>query len=324
MLPILMERLKQVQMYATIKEVVSRQWTESVKKGSARMKTYLDCIPCFFKQALDAARIAGCNEAKQKEILDELCKLISEFDINSSPPVMGRAFYRLVEEVSGNPDPFKEIKEKANRLALGLYPKLKELVDRSEDRLLMAIELAISGNVIDYGVKNLLDVDSQIERVLNGEFPVQTKALFEYERFKEALAKAETILYLTDNTGEILFDRVLIEEFKSRVVCALRDKPIINDATIEDAKYCGLDKVAEVISSGCDAPGILLDRCSKEFLQLYEQADLIISKGQGNFNALTGEDKPIYFLFKVKCPVVAKNVGGKVGDIVLKGQDGSE
>ncbi|MEW6619117.1 MAG: ARMT1-like domain-containing protein [bacterium] len=285
------------------------------------MKTYLDCIPCFFKQALDAARIAGCNEAKQKEILDKLCKLISEFDLNSSPPVMGRAFYRLVEKVSGNSDPFNEVKEKANKLAVGLYPKLKELVEHSEDRLLMAIELAISGNVIDYGVKNQLDVDSQIERVLSGKFPTQTKALFEYKRFKEALASAETILYLTDNTGEILFDRILIEELNKEVVCALRDKPIINDATIEDAKYCGLDKAAVVISSGCDAPGILLDRCSEEFLHLYEQADLIISKGQGNFEALTDEDKPIYFLFKVKCPVVAKDVGGEVGDIVLKGPD---
>ncbi|MEW6607939.1 MAG: ARMT1-like domain-containing protein [bacterium] len=285
------------------------------------MRTYLDCIPCFFKQAIEAARIAGCNEAKQKEILDKLCKLISEFDINSSPPVMGRAFYRLVEEVSGNPDPFKEVKEKANKLAMGLYPKLKELINQAEDRLLMAIELAISGNVIDYGVKNLLDVDFQIERVLNGEFPAQTRALFEYKRFKESLDNARTILYLTDNTGEILFDRVLIEELKTRVVCALRDKPIINDATIEDAKYCGLDKSAEVISSGCDAPGVLLDSCSEEFLHLYEQADLIISKGQGNFEALTGEDRPIYFLFKVKCPVVAKDVGGMVGDIVLKGPD---
>jgi uncharacterized protein with ATP-grasp and redox domains len=287
------------------------------------MKTYLDCIPCFFKQALEAARLAGCDEVTQKRILNEVSKLIINFRLESSPPEMGRAIYWLVKKVSNKEDPYKEIKEKSNRLALELYPELKRKVEDSKDRLLTAIELAIASNVVDYGVKNVLNVEEEIGKILNKDFESRSKknrAIFDYQSFKDGLDKARTILYLADNAGEIVFDRILIEEIDKEVICALRDRPIINDATLEDAKFCGLDRIAELISSGCDAPGILLDTCSKEFLRIYEAADLIISKGQGNFEALSNESRPIFFLFKAKCPVVARDIGCEVGDIVLKGK----
>jgi damage-control phosphatase, subfamily I len=278
------------------------------------MRTYLDCIPCFFKQALKAARMAGADEDVQKKILDNLAAEVPNFPLSSSPPEMGRIVYRLVTEITGEEDPFKKVKDKYNKLALNIYPDLKDKVAHSKDRLLTAIRLAVAGNIIDFGVDNPFVLEKEIEDVFRKDF-----AIFDYQEFKETLKNAKRILYLADNAGEIVFDRILIEELNREVICVVRDKPVINDALIEDAKFCGIDKIAKVVSNGSDAPGTILDLCSRDFLSLYAKAKLIISKGQGNFEGLWGkDDAPVFFLFKVKCPIIAHDIGCKVDDIVLK------
>ena len=133
------------------------------------MKTYLECIPCFFKQALEAARMAGANKRTQKRILNELAGVLPKFPLTSSPPEMGKVIYGLVKSVTKKDDPYLGIKEKSNKLALGIYGKLKKKVKRSHNRLLMAVELAIAGNIIDYGVKNSLDVNMELKRILDEE-----------------------------------------------------------------------------------------------------------------------------------------------------------
>jgi len=288
------------------------------------MKTYLDCIPCFYRQALDAARIAGADELIQKKIIDELSKLIPDFSLEASPPEMGRAIYSLVGKISGVKDPFKEIKENSNKFALKLYPKLKQEINNSEDRLLTAVRLSIAGNVIDYGVKNSLNVEEEVNKIFNRDFKNDNenrKTVFRYQEFKEILSKVNHVIYLADNAGEVVFDRLLIEELTEKLgkqlIYVVRDKPIINDALIEDAIFCGINKVANIISSGSDAPGTILKYCSPEFMELYQDAELIISKGQGNYESLSEEDKSIFFLFKAKCPVIAEDVGCDVGDMVL-------
>lgn len=285
------------------------------------MRTYLECISCFFRQALEATRLAGADEAIQKKVLGEVAKLIPNFSLNLPPPEMARDIHRFIKEIITIEDPYIDIKKKNNELALKLYPGLKKKVVNSTDRLLTATELAISGNIIDYGVKNALDVENEIEKYFLEDFSnfySQKRAVFNYQEFKQDLGKAKKVLYLADNAGEVVFDRILIEELNTDVIYAVRDKPIINDALIEDALVCGIDKYARVISSGCDGPGIILKYCSPEFIDIYNNADLIISKGQGNFETLTEEKRPIYFLFKVKCSVVAKNIGCELGSIVLK------
>ena len=286
------------------------------------MKTYLDCIPCFFKQALDAARLAGARPTTQKKILDALSKEILKFKLESSPPEMGRILYGLVIKMTGKEDPFKEIKQKSNKFALSFYPQLKDKVEQSKDRLLTAIELAIAGNVIDYGVKSSLNIAEEIEKIFAEENRLihrEAKGIFDYPSFKQAIKQTKKILYLADNAGEVVFDRIFIEELKNKeIIYAVRDKPIINDALVEDAIFCGIHKMARIISSGCDAPGVVLGLCSLEFLEIYRDAELIISKGQGNFEALTDQKRPIFFLFRAKCPVVAKHLSCKLGDIILK------
>ena len=291
------------------------------------MKTYLDCIPCFYRQALDAARITGTDEIKQKQIVDKISQLIPDFPLEASPPEMGREIYSLVGKISGVKDPFKEIKENSNKFALKLYPELKQEINNSEDRLLAAVRLSIFGNIIDYGAKNSLDVPKEIDYLFQGNFIINNEnnsTTFKYKQFKKALNKVNSIIYLADNAGEVVFDRLLIEELVEelgkQVIYAVRGKPIINDALIEDAIFCGINKVAKIISSGSDAPGTLLKYCSPEFIRLYQNAELIISKGQGNYESLSEEDKSIFFLFKAKCPVIAEDVGCNVGDMVLAGR----
>lgn len=291
------------------------------------MKTYLDCIPCFYRQALDAARIAGADEIKQKKIIDELSQLIPNFSLETAPPEMGRAIYSLVGKISGVKDPFKEIKENSNKFALKLYPKLKQEINNSEDKLLTVVKFSIIGNIIDYGAKNSLNVVEEIDHLFQGNFTTNNEnnsTTFKYNQFKEALNKVDAIIYLADNAGEVVFDRLLIEklvkELGKKVIYVVRGKPIINDALIEDAIFCGINKVAKITSSGSDAPGTILKYCSPEFMELYQNAELIISKGQGNYEALSEEDKLIFFLFKAKCSVIAENVGCNVGDMVLVGR----
>jgi len=291
------------------------------------MRTYLDCIPCFYRQALDAARIAGADEIMQKKIIDELSQLIPNFSLETTPPEMGRALYSLVGKISGVKDPFKDIKQNSNKMALSLYSELKQEINNSEDRLLTAVKLSIIGNIIDYGAKNSLDVPKEIDYLFQGNFIINNEnnlTIFKYNQFKEALNKVSNIIYLADNAGEVVFDRLLIEELVGElgkeVIYVVKGKPIINDALIEDALFCGINEIAKIISSGSDAPGILLKYCSPEFVRLYQNAELIISKGQGNYEALSEEDRPIFFLFRAKCPVIAKDVGCNVGDMVLVGR----
>ncbi len=291
------------------------------------MRTYLECIPCFYRQALDAAQIAGADELIQKKIIDELSQLIPNFSLETAPPEMGREIYSLVGKISGVKDPFKEIKENSNKFALKLYPELKKEIENSEDRLLAAAKLSIIGNIIDYGAKNSLNVAGEIDYLFKGNFIINNKnnsTTFKYNQFKEALNKVDTIIYLADNAGEVVFDRLLIEELVKElgkeVIYVVKGKPIINDALIEDAIFCGVNKVTKITSSGSDAPGTILKYCSPEFMKLYQDAELIISKGQGNYEALSEEDKSIFFLLRAKCPVIAEDVGCRVGDMVLVGR----
>jgi len=260
---------------------------------------------------------------QQKQIIDGFARQIPKISLNFSPPQIARLGYALLKEISPAADPYQEIKRKSNRMALRLLGKLRNKVAASPDRLLTALELANAGNILDFGVKNNLNVKAELKKILIAEDKAtHKKSVFHYLAFKRALSKAKNILYLADNAGEVVFDRILVEEIKKiypdkNIYYAVKEKPIINDALRADAKVCGIDKVALVISNGTDAPGTVLALCSQGFKRTYQSADMIISKGQGNFESLSHEKKPIFFLFMVKCAVVARETGCPLGNIVL-------
>lgn len=280
------------------------------------MKSYLECIPCFFEQALRAGRIATDDEHLLKRLMDELGKSLHQISLESSPPETGRLIYRMVREITGNPDPFRELKLQSTRDALALYPSLKKTINEADDSLLTAIRIAIAGNVIDFGASATFDIETAITDALDSDF-----AICDYSAFKNKLAKAEEILYVGDNAGETVFDKLLIEQMNKPVTYVVREKPVINDATIEDAVQAGIDQVATIVSSGTDAPGAVLNTCSPEFRETLNQSAFTIAKGQGNYEGLSNEGYPIFFLLKAKCRIIANDLGVVQGDIILKGMN---
>jgi uncharacterized protein with ATP-grasp and redox domains len=278
------------------------------------MKTYLDCFPCFLDQALRAGRIVIKDEKEIKRLLDEVGAMLSSIPLESTPPESGRLIYQKVSEITGIPDPYKDIKRESTEEALALYPYLKDQIKTAGDKLLTAIRIAIAGNVIDFGANKDFHIEEDIDEILGKDF-----AISDYDKFKEHLNNSNEILYIGDNAGECVFDRLLIEEIKKPVTYVVRDAPIINDAIVEDAIQAGIDKVATIMSSGTDAPGTILETCNTEFREVYDNSKLIISKGQGNYEALSTEKRPIFFMLKAKCHVIAKDIGVDDGDIILKG-----
>ena len=278
------------------------------------MKTYLDCIPCFFNQALRAGRIATNDERKIKRILDEIGMVLKDIPLENTPPETGRIIYEKVREITGIYDPYKEIKIESTQKALSLYHSLKKKVEQSDDNLLAAIRIAIAGNIIDFAVNRNIDIEQEIHEVCKKDF-----AIYDYTKFKEYLDKTDEILFIGDNAGESVFDRILMEEIKKPVVYVVRDEPVINDVTYDDALLAGIDTVATIVSSGTNAPGAILTTCSSKFIKIYNDAKCVISKGQGNYEGLSDEKKPIFFMLKAKCYVIAKDIGVTEGDIVLKG-----
>lgn len=289
------------------------------------MKSYLDCYPCFFKQALETARLSGADSKIQRRVLDAVAQIMPDFDLDISPPEMARTIFSLVSTETGVVDPYVDIKSRSNELALEAYPLMQKRINQSDNRLLTAVELAIAGNIIDFGASQKLNIENEIARILADEersLKAESEHLFQIDAFMENLGSARTLLYLADNAGELVFDRVLIEEIKHEypnlnITVAVRDKPTINDATIKDAEECNIGRIAAVISSGSDAPGTILSLCNHEFLELFENVDMVISKGQGNFEALSETTRSVFFLLIAKCPIIANHIGCRIRDIIL-------
>ena len=280
------------------------------------MRTYFDCIPCFLRQSLDSVRLITDDERIHEELMRQVLALACKMDLRQSPPAMAQQIHKLIRKLTGVQDPYRRIKDRFNRLALQMYPELKNRVATSADPLETAVRLAIAGNIIDFGVNSDLE-ESHIEIIIAESLtaPLDMGVL---EDFKQAAAQAENILYLGDNAGEIVFDRLLIELLGcKRITLVVKAGPIINDATIEDAVDTGLSDVVKVIDNGSDAPGTILRSCSESFRRRFNEADLIVAKGQGNYETLNNVDKEVFFILRAKCPVIARHLGCEIGSLVL-------
>jgi uncharacterized protein with ATP-grasp and redox domains len=284
------------------------------------MKTYLDCLPCLMSQALKAARAATDDEGIQRQVVNAIAGLIPELSLGLKPPEIAQRGYRLIGQITGNNDPFCQAKVDANHTALSLWPQLKQMVEQSEDGLFMACRLAMLANSIDFGPNfNHGGIGTIIDEAKTGSVPLTVN---DYDQLWSNLNNSRTLLYLGDNAGEIVFDRLLIEEIhrvrELETYFVVREKPVINDVTTDDAQTVGMDRVAKIISNGSDAPATILAQCTAELKQLFRTADIIIAKGQGNYESLEDEPGNIFFLLRAKCPLVAELLGVSVGDCVLK------
>ncbi len=276
------------------------------------MRIHPECYPCFLRQAYYTLKLVTRDEVLQEKVLKRVMEKLACYEGKDPPPKVSHLVYGTITQETGVRDPYWTKKRECNRMALGLYPRLKELVEQSDDPLLAAVKVAIAGNAIDFGVGRSFELEN-LE--IRGEVDLVVSY---YEAFKEDFQRAQTVLYIGDNAGEVVFDRVLLEVMEGKeLFFAVRSGPIINDVTLEDAYEAGIDKVAQIIESGSRAPGTLLDEVTPEFKEFFWEADMVISKGQGNFETLNDAPRRVYFLLKAKCEVVANLLGVGVGDTLL-------
>jgi uncharacterized protein with ATP-grasp and redox domains len=277
------------------------------------MQTYLDCYPCFLRQSIEASRMAGADAAQQREVVLQVLDRLKEIPPGATPPEIGLEIHRLVREITGNPDPYLNVKRKATERAQELLPRMRAVLDASDNKLETAIRLSIAGNIIDFGLNRVYDLWEEVERVLNGEIVIN-----DIDLLRERLEKSESVLFLADNAGETVFDRLLIESLHKPVTYVVKGGPVLNDATREDAVAAGINDVAEVIDNGVQAPGTILALCPPDFQDRFNKADMILAKGMGNYETLSEVHAPIFFLLQVKCPVIARDIDAPVGSTVIK------
>jgi len=267
------------------------------------------------RQALEAMRFSTDDVSLQQRFMREIFLCAADLDFAQPPPSFAQKIHRRLREITDVKDPYLKVKQSFNRLALKMLPQIEHTIGEADDPFAMAVKFAIAGNIIDSGAKAALS-ESEVLETLNKT--VAMPLLGDTDSFKKAVNNATDILYLTDNAGEIVFDRLLINFLpKGRTVLAVKGCPVINDALIADAEAAGLTKLIKVIENGSDAPGTILEDCSAEFIEIFKNADIIISKGQGNYETLSGRTENIFFLLKVKCPPIAADIGFPPGSHVL-------
>jgi uncharacterized protein with ATP-grasp and redox domains len=279
--------------------------------------SYLDCYPCLVRHALEASREITADPAKQREVLVRVLRLLPEIAEDTTPVRIAAEVHSLIREALGVDDPYLAQKKKYNELAQSLVPELKKTIARAKNPLEAAVRIAIAGNIIDFGaLGERFDLKAMVKECRDTPL-----GLNDLPQLEQDLKRAKRIVYVGDNAGEIVFDRLLVEEiqrlYNPEIFFVVRGRPILNDATLEDARSVGLTDRVTVVASGGDGPGCELDR-SPALKPLFEAAELVIAKGQGNYEALSSEPYPIYFLLRIKCRVIARDIGGPRGTAAVK------
>ena len=271
------------------------------------------CSHCIYQTYQRLFGKFNIGLSREDEFNSFFRELISR-EIAQTAPQIHSELNRKFIELTGNADSFAFEKKAGNQSAMDLYKLWKTRVEASADPFNLALMIAIAGNIMDYAADSSFDINQTIDNVITAEFAIDDSSYL-----KQKTRESETILYLGDNAGEIVFDRLFIETINSgSVFYSVKSAPVLNDVTMKDSKDTGMDMVARVISNGYDAPSTILSRCSKEFLEIFSSADLIISKGQGNLEGLISQKDPrLFFLLMAKCDVIADMLKVQKGSLVV-------
>ena len=296
-----------------------------ITKEKQTMKMSIECYPCLLNQVLSTTRLCQLSDEQRKDVMNFTLRTMAGEEKEIYPQEIVVEMYRYMHAQYFTEqqrfDPYKALKQQTREIATRFYETVHHRIQDAAKPLEMAVKCAALGNIIDFGAKahGNIDVESELHKLDELEF-----AVYDFAPFKTALQTATNILYIGDNVGEDVFDKACIAEIKSEcpganLVFATREIPIINDTTVEDVKKVGMADVARVISSGSIYPGTILDRVNDEFLSLFRAADLVISKGQGNYETLQGEQHPnLFFLLRAKCDKVADALDVRIGSMILK------
>lgn len=286
------------------------------------MKYSVECLPCLVNQTVRVVKRFISEEEEQLRLVKEVMAEMLLVDDDTTSPYIAHRIQETLARALGNPDPYKEEKVYYNQEMMKLLPNFSRLIDEAADPFAAAVKLAAAGNIIDFGPGYDLSPATVLKTIAaTMEMPLPEDTL---TALKEDLAQAKTLLYLGDNTGEIVFDRVFVEAIKEnypdvRIYFAARGKPVLNDITEEDAYLVKMNEFAEIINNGTSIPGTMLEYVTPAFREIFEQADVIISKGQGNFECLLGSGREnLYHLFLCKCDLFVDRLGVRKNDLIFR------
>lgn len=277
------------------------------------MQVFLECLPCMLNGALEAAKMTTDDAAVHRQIITEVLDILQNYQSYQNAPEITREFQRIVKARTGNTDPYAAIKQRDMDSALRMLPALERLLLEKGNSLYWTLKAAATGNVLDSAIGLTIamgQLDTEFETLF---------AVCDLDALREKLQTAKTLMVIGDNTGETVFDGLLLGHFPQlERIYAVRHAPVLNDATMDEAVAAGLDQYAEIISTGCDVPGVLLSECSEEFLSRFYGADIVVAKGQGNYETLSESPRDIFYLLKAKCPVIARVLGVDLNDYVFR------
>lgn len=283
------------------------------------MKIDEACISCIINQSVKVANAIRADESLSKELTSSVEEMSRSFSRDDAPPEIASYVYAKMAQIAKKADLYDEVKDISTKKALSFVPLLKYKISQSQNRLLTATKIAVAGNVIDLAAEVEFDLDEELEKIFHTDF-----AYNDFDTLKNILKGAKKVLLIGDNAGEHIFDYMFIEVLKElypnvHYAYMVRGCPIINDVTMKEAKEAGFDELCELIDSGVDTPGFTYDRANAYAKEYFDSADLVISKGMGNYECMSPSHRSsICFLLKIKCGVVAASLQKEIGDIVCK------
>ncbi len=292
---------------------------EQNHRGTLKLKIAQECVECIINQSARVANTLGVDEALGKSLIEAAKEMSRDFSFSKTPPEVATPVYHKLAQMLHTDDIYEEIKRLSTQKALAFVPILEEKIETSSEPFITAVKIAVAGNVIDLASEVMFDLEEELEKIFRTDFAIDDTKLLE-----KKLSNAKNVVVLGDNVGEHVFDKLFIQTLQKLFANItfhyyVRSKPIINDVTPKEAKEIGFEQVCHVVDSGVDTPGFVYERATKEAQRLFDDADVVISKGMGNYECLSPSHKsPIAFLLKVKCSVVAASLGKEVGDIVCK------
>lgn len=281
------------------------------------MKLQEACIACILNQARRVASIIEADPQKSQSIESLALTFSKNFSFSQTPPEVATPLYEAIAALMKTTDLYQEAKAKATKEAMAMLPDLKVMIDKAPNRFIAAAKMAVAGNVIDLATEHEYDLTEDVKAVLDAEFGID-----DLEKLHQELKSASTLLYLADNAGEHLFDALFLEHLHDslpelKIVYMTREQAIINDVTVEEAEASGLGRWAQIIKSGCTTPGFIYDNATKKAQEVFDDSDVVIAKGMGNFETMTERSqRSVYHLFKVKCSVVSTYVGFEQGSYI--------
>jgi uncharacterized protein with ATP-grasp and redox domains len=280
-----------------------------------------ECIPCAVNQVVRTARMAGLDNEAQKQAARAAMRILAELDHGAAPAVIATEAIRAAEALYEGKDAFERIKAESTAEALALYNAIKPEMAREllsldpVGRIRLCAKLAAAGNIIDFGISTEFDLKGTLEDTLARDLAIDHS-----EQLHEAICQASEVLLIGDNAGEIVFDRFLLDEIVGlgkTVFISVKSGPILNDAVRRDAVAAGIGDPIRIVETGASSLGVMLEECSPEFVDLFTRAGVVISKGQANYETLDDAARPVFFVLRVKCPVISRPMGIPTGTSIV-------